>query len=105
VPCKLVDGVWVVLEEPNKYTSNLEINDEYQQAKERCLFEGFSRKWWDDEKTILDLFFNDDKFYFYYCTNGYFSSNHNNIESPKTIEDLVKYNLELTPTAQKQIGL
>jgi len=60
VPCKLVDGVWVVLEEPkekdfweslprkngkrawNTHRDLFEIAlKEYQQAKERCLFEEF----------------------------------------------------------------
>jgi len=45
VPCKLVDGVWVVLEKPKETSEGIEAYDfdcqEYQQAKERCLFEGF----------------------------------------------------------------
>jgi len=116
VPCKFVDGVWVVLEEPKECDCMGYVEDcfgrkntypglEYQQAKERCLFEGFEYRWWNEEKTILDLFLNDDKWYLYYVTEGFFASNHNNIEQPKTIEDLVKYNLQLTPTAIKQIGL
>lgn len=54
VPCKLVEGVWVVLEEPIKYKNwtnfdysgtDIGFEDEklcreYQQAKERCLFDG-----------------------------------------------------------------
>lgn len=100
VACKLVDGVWVVLEEPhpfkegdckeqNKLVTDIRFK-EYQQAKERCLFEGFEigiypldvllmrgNKW---GLPIIDL-------------------------HRQTIEDLVKYNLELTATAQKEIGV
>ena len=92
VPCKLVDGVWVVLEEPEKYKNwiNYEYSGtdigfddeklcrEYQQAKEKCLFEGF-------EGTILQLY--------------------NLIKLRLNIEDLVCKKPLLTPTAQKQIGL
>src|SRR6187402_810881 len=49
VPSKLVDGVWVVLEEPKEYKNWVELqkqggyslchnSNEYQTAKERCLF-------------------------------------------------------------------
>jgi len=89
VPCKLVDGVWAVLEEPNKYTSNLEINDEYQQAKDRCLFEGFEY----------------DKYGFSVLKNKKGCGFDEEYMTEHTIEDLVKYNLELTKTAQKQLGL
>ena len=90
VACKLVDGVWVVLEEPHNYgilntylTGNV-IMDlslknafEYQQAQERVIFEGFEVK------------------------DGYLINNECdcqlNIEwiNTLTIEDLVKYNLTL----------
>lgn len=106
VPCKLVDGVWVVLEEPKEEmaiynTGHLETDcnnfanyfNEYQQAKSRCLFEGF-----ESEKIQT---FHDN--YYIVKING------NNVwitwNESKTIEDLVKYKPLLTPTAQKQIGL
>lgn len=45
VPCKLVDGVWVILEKPKETSEGIEAYDfdcqEYLQAKERRLFEGF----------------------------------------------------------------
>jgi len=56
VPCKLVDGVWIALEKPEfpKYENRrahdglAELYDfqlkEYEEAKERCLFEGFKIK-------------------------------------------------------------
>lgn len=101
VPCELVDGVWVVLKEPNteneKYRmivgeekeNILDLHsfdcdvEEYQQAKERCLFEGFEM---------------DNSFVTHKSHNSFFypiSCLHE-----QTIEDLVKYNLELTKTAQ-----
>lgn len=78
IPCKLVDGVWVVLEEKKPFQDNY---FEFQQAEERCLFKGFGVR------------------------NGNWLSN-GNIDIDEefcqglSIESLVKYNLELTPTAQ-----
>jgi hypothetical protein len=83
-PCKSFRGTWVVLEEPiyknncvgqGKYERELK---EYQQAKERCLFEGY-------DGTIEHL--------------------QNLLKIKITVENMVKYYLELTPTALKQIGL
>ena len=52
VPCDDDDNI---LKKPNKYTSNLQINDEYEKAKEKVLFEGF--EWNSNEcmETIEDL--------------------------------------------------
>jgi hypothetical protein len=50
--------------------------DEYQQAKERCYFNKCNLR---DSQEIVEYL--------------------------ETIEDLVKYNLQLTPTAIKQLGL
>lgn len=67
----------------------------YQQAKERVLFEGFEvrkMKGWN----ILDF------------PNNQYSKDFSVFEDAfkeLTIEDLIKYNLTLTPTAIKQIGL
>ena len=97
IPCKLVDGVWLVLENPfsqkgfeieKKSNSDewFEYCKEYQQAKERVLFEG--------------------KFQVLNNYNTYVRLN--NIEfnlHGLTIERMVPFNLELTATAQKQIGL
>jgi len=84
VPCKLVDGVWAVLEEKKPFQDNYH---EFVEAKERCLFEGF--KSYKKEFVFLPGIIEID---------GEFCDG-------KTIEDLVKYNLQLTQTAQKQIGL
>ncbi len=89
VPCKLVDGVWVVLENPfspkgfkiEKNSNSkewFEYCKEYQEAKEHCLFEGY-------DGTIEQL--------------------ENLIKLKITVENMVKYDLQLTPTAVKQIGL
>jgi len=87
VPCKFVDGVWVVLEEPFKLHNGEKVDDsypeevlEYLQAKNNCLFEiysfeGEAENFWYfgiDELTLIGA------------------------EKNGTIEDLVKYNLTLT---------
>lgn len=75
-----------VLQEPNRSTHTDIECEQYKQAKERCLFEGFENMpgGWARSKNIEI----DDEF----CQN-------------RTIEDIVKYNLELTQTAIKQLGL
>lgn len=107
VPCKFVEGVWVVLEEPKRWNDFLQYPEsfdgnkewyelyEYQEAKDRVLFEGFEIK--NHDKTII-------------CQSENIISMWKHLEEDwilgfDCIEDLVKYNLELTPTAQKQIGL
>lgn len=97
VPCKLVDGVWVVLEEPKPcdcmgYTEDCGgcefTNIEYQEAKDRVLFEGFEK-----DNSFVTHKSHASFFYPISCLHE------------QTIEYLVKYNLELTPTALKQIGI
>jgi len=85
VPC---DEDGNVLEEPVHYETWLKLHEsegstigfdehlKYQQAKERCLFDGFSEK-----DARFSLFANE------------------------TIEYLTEYNLQLTKTAEKLIGL
>jgi len=95
IPCKFVDGVWVCLEEPNHHGKSIEtmreLLKEYQEAKDRCIFTGFEinkefpnlimhKSGWGLSKIDLHL-----------CTIETYSHN--------------GYNLELTPTAQKLIGL
>lgn len=92
VPCKLVNGVWVVLQNPGIQFSYMPDPEhekrvkEFQEAKERCLFEGFEynfkKEWFSAGTMILDEEFINNKI----------------------IEDLVKYNLTLTPTAKKQLS-
>jgi hypothetical protein len=78
VPC---DEDGNVLEEPELYNEVCE----YQKAKERCFFEGFEYK--------KALFFTENKELFWH------GKLHGNVES------LTKYNLKLTQTAIKQLGL
>lgn len=106
VPSKLVNGVWVVLEEPknvfsdspDKKTSEMYQNSslfiEYQEAKDRVLFEGFLFYKYDNESFSLDLSDSDGSETFCFMKN-------------ETIEDLLTFDYEfkLTPTAKKQIGL
>ena len=66
VPCKLVDGVWVVLEEKKPFQDNY---FEYQQAKDICVF----------EKNLLSLI-----------------EIKNLISKEKTIEYLINYHYEKT---------
>lgn len=105
VPCKLVDGVWFFLEEPvypfrndNDYQNTVI----YNEAKEKVLFDGFEVK---ERKSngMTFKYIEKGKLIIYYFNRG-FNRFEKHIKS-ETIEDLVKYNLELTETAKKQIGL
>lgn len=73
----------------------------YQQAKERCLFEGF--------EYVNEDFIHNTIHYFIKKEDSKIMWNFNNewrfYPEFKTIEDLVKYNSKLTPTAIKQLGL
>ena len=108
VPC---DSEGNVLEEPKKIDDRVYSESrthslyelrikEYQQAKERCYFEGFEVK----ERNC-----NEAKFK--YIENGliavfYYNKKTNSFEENadfKTLEDLIPYNLTLTATAQKEI--
>lgn len=111
IPCKLVDGVWVVLEEPRMkfYDSMTGWNcpedardyedslQEFQQAKELCLFEGFEL---GEFKTTVEHKSIGSIYVMFKSNNLWFKNTNAN-----TIEDLVKYKPKLTPTALKQIGL
>lgn len=104
IPCKLVDGVWVVLEEPDptnwqnlvEFRGRIIYRDcEYQEAKDRVLFVGFEITLngnciicMSNESTSLD-----------------YSKSVNLFSGLLTIEDLVKYNLELTDSAKRQLGI
>jgi len=92
VPCKLVDGVWVVLDQFMEIKGRKLELKEYQQAKEKCLFEGFEtleHPYLPDNKSIaiseiLHIFWHNE-------ISGWKLSS-----GLSTIEDLVKYNLTLT---------
>lgn len=102
VPCKLVEGVWVVLEVPiyngvddQYYGAQIE---QYEQAKEKVLFEGFNVK----NNTVKIAYNSWLEFHFFNFSNGNkevylldFSVENTEMRRVYTIEDLVKYKLEL----------
>lgn len=103
VPCKLVDGVWVVLETPEDkkwwlrthreggwWNEFVEYKKQYEEAKERVLFEGFEVIISENPEVYGILLYGDDTIY---------------PDDFETIEDLIKYKPKLTPAALKQIGL
>jgi len=123
VPCKLVDGVWVVLEEPLHifsdhpekeksvmYQSQL-LTIEYQQAKDRVIFKNFRVNYFDlggspiDKNSSFQIVNQDIQICTYKSKPNYFIWNHRNDKPHLTIEDLVKYSLELTATTKNQLGL
>ena len=112
VPAKFENGVWAVLEAPRSYSDNRtakadlyseQYKKEYTDAKERCLFEGF--------EVYETEFFNKDlpksiciydvihPLWWHKDTMSWHLS-----RDIKTIEDLCKYNLTLSPTAKKELG-
>jgi hypothetical protein len=75
----------------------------YQQAKERCLFDGFELK---------EIVFNSESIKticLHEFLNVFWLDNEKNkwdtSAGLSTLEDLIKYNLQLTPTAIKQLSL
>lgn len=108
LPCKLVNGVWEVLEKPNivnnlhgsffKMQTDFHKEKEFLEAQEKVLFSGFTlqRKAFED----FDYVRNDKGFVFKkYCTMKHWTIN----TKTKTVEDLIKYEVKLTPTALKQL--
>lgn len=87
VPCDLSGNV---LEEKKPFQDKYY---EYQEARERCLFKGFEV---DYDRIVKN---NEIRIQF----NDYSVYLNNSKTMISTIEDLVKYNLELTTTAQKEI--
>ncbi len=117
IPCKLVDGVWVVFEEPTLDSIKLmpltsegwdgkyyRLKKEYQQAKERVLFEGFEVVSINGDFTVLQH--KDFQLIFDYESNLITVNHPKFTDYIETIEDFTinrfeKYNIELT----KQSGL
>jgi len=107
VPC---DEDGTVLEKYKYFPCSLkyakEINEyykKYQQAKDKILFEGFE---WNTaefcDEPMLEL--ESKKTYFLYdCEDKNFQDNFDTFI--KTIEDLSKYDITLTPNAIKQLKL
>ena len=107
VPC---DEEGNVLEEKSIFNTteedhifNSDSFDKYQQAKERCLFQGFEVQ---DNKDWIE-FYGGIRVYIPSNDLGNMASIVFRESDPinKTIEELVKYNLKLTPIALKQIGI
>ena len=106
-----------ILEEPTDYEKRLlnmmtEYNDEvytYYQAKEEVLFEGFNLNQKDFSKleSIFCLTKECFQITFFTKEKGCFMDNlkTNKTYEIKTIEDLIQFEIELTESAIKQIGL
>lgn len=120
VPCKLVDGEWVVLtkstmsnktceDDCNHRNCVSEMNEciEYQEAKSRCIFEGFEikREFWADNTHVDYIQIGNDREDKLFRSNNDKEWYSSNVYDFKTIEDLVKYSLELTASAIKELGL
>lgn len=114
VPCKFENGQWVVLEPYQKTEAEIYADEnsmcriiskqeiEYSEAKAKCYFEWFVCVYQDKfvktaskgkERGALKINFK---------TKNVFV--HRDKFIVKTLEDLVKYNLTLTPTALKELG-
>lgn len=107
IPCKLVDGKWIVLEKPNfvgSRKSNVAYCDEYQESQSRVLFEGFELI--NEDKTYIYLKSKDIKIIYEKSDRLFIIETSDEFtQYASAIEDLVEYNLTLTPTAIKQTGL
>ncbi len=118
VPCDLEGDV---LEEPDFFIGKYDDNGygdvdkrkykedlkEHQEARERCLFDGFEVNEDEDNFIYITFLFNKNncKLIFDKESNSFLIDTPVFDEYVEKIEDLIKYNLELTKTAQKQIGL
>lgn len=107
IRCKLVNGVWFVLEKPKNYSAfevGMSSQDfrynvfecvEYKESKDRVLFNEVPFHF-PSKNTVLLSF--KETIVPYNLQEQSFYCDKLNI-----IEDLIKYNLELTETAKKQI--
>jgi hypothetical protein len=104
-PAIEVDGKWEVLKHPSEYDIKFDFRDkeeqakdykQYQQAKDRVLFEGFE----------LNRLENSIEGHFNYNTVFVCRKDYSNvIFFYKTINDLIKYAPTLTAKGQKDSGL
>jgi hypothetical protein len=118
IPCKLVNGVWVVLEEPkgwknwqdvyianntdgktkDRYTSQLASSSkctEYQYAKHRVLFEGIE---YVEAK-------HESSYSIVRICKSLSTINYPSFWKGVTVEKLIPYNLTLTDSTKLQIGI
>ena len=91
VPCKLVDGIWVVLEEKKPFQDHYY---EWEEAKERCLFEDIKYTPAKDK----------DSFDSVSICKEVSVINYPKFWERKTVESLISYNLSLTASANKIIN-
>jgi hypothetical protein len=98
VPCDENDNLLNVCEIKSFRCGDCDCDFNYQQAKERVLFDGFETYKFSEEHIRFD--YEDISLHWY---NGSFDSFQGIL--PKTIEDLVKYNLTLTPNVIKELSL
>jgi len=109
-PCKLVNGVWVVLECPHNYgllhtypTGHRLMDEsfkdalEYQEAKDKCIFNGFSL----ENKGEFTVWIQKDNHSICFTDRGKININSQN---EINVEDVIKYEFILTQTAQKQLS-
>lgn len=108
VPCDFKGNVLTEPKEEDYFAKgfNLEVNNayfndvilkEYQEAKERCIFEGFKLKYEDNFVTTVS----NERLWFNFKSRNIFV----NDKLVYNVEDIVKYQLFLTESAKKQIGL
>ena len=114
VPCKLIDGVWTILEKPLNYNKWLrkELNtpydldlikyEQYKQAKERVLFDGFHLLGIEDNIIEIELK-NADLWITFIGKKVVVTNQFSQQYSIYNIEDLIQEDLTLTETAIKQI--
>lgn len=81
----------------------IDLAEQYQKAKERVLFKGYNV----ESKTIKDVTYYNITYKgsdTYYSHNSY-PDNNPSFNGRKTIQDLIKDDVDLTQTAQTQIGI
>lgn len=97
---------WLGLHESKGSTIGFTEHEKYQQAKERCLFEGFEVGRYSGSKDNHFDYIDNSNYQFRLWTKDVGSNVWKSCDNKfKTVEDLVKYNIQLTQTAIKQIGL
>lgn len=100
VPCDEEGNVLDFIEYESYVGSDEDYNQyikKYHRAEERVLFEGFEYLRWYKGSHIIILIHNGEEIFDYNANQGRF------IISANKIEHLVKYNLELTENAIKQL--
>lgn len=114
VPAKLVNGEWVVLGEPQRKCGLVGYDEqhydydddelrEYTEAKERVLFEGF-----EIARSVKAVIIVSNGIPIHFCAESKkvkFEKDNYSVEDLLNRNNSLKYDLELTQSAIKQIGL